>query len=470
MKKKVFITDKPQKMNNTSMAIPYSPNDVKFCYNVSDVAPLPGKKRVVIGIVVAYDGSTSDAYQADFDSFCKKFNLPSSKIEVHYLGNININTVESDWKGEIRVNTQWSYAMNPNATIRLVVCTNNTNNDNTWNGIKYLSTDSNFNINETTDIISMSFGEDTESNFNQNNINNQYFFNPNICYFAASGDDSYLDGAPAGSYNVITVGETEININKNNESIIETIMPNSGCGISQFFSKPFYEDDINILDQNNMGLPQIVALGNSVSVYIDNTITDCNGTSVSAPIVAGIISNIVQTLINNNHPTLTTVLNSPNSSSSINSSSINSRSIQLQEYLFKNIYNNNLGKNYNKCFRNINTGTKQCSYNGILKNFELTNGYNVPSGIGSINGNNLLLQIVNDYNLEIVPPLVPPVPPVFPIESGLSAGAIVGITIGSLCLVIFLMVLLSWYLNHREIKTNTNTNTNTLKQPLINET
>ena len=76
----------------------------------------------------------------------------------------------------------------------------------------------------------------------------------------------------------------------------------------------------------------------------------------------------------------------------------------LQDILYKNIYNNNLQTSiYKYCMYDVT--------NGMAGNNSASLGYDLPTGIGSINCNNLISTILN----ILTPPLPPPPPPPVPV-------------------------------------------------------
>ena len=58
------------------------PLDVRRAYNVTPVAPLAGKKQVVITIVIPYHYAN---LQNDFNTFCSQNGLPPATLDIYHL-------------------------------------------------------------------------------------------------------------------------------------------------------------------------------------------------------------------------------------------------------------------------------------------------------------------------------------------------------------------------------------------------
>jgi subtilase family serine protease len=371
-------------VDNFVLEHPNTPSLIRSAYNVTPVSEKIGKKKVVITIIIAFHYPN---LQNDFDLFCKKFNLPQKTLEIINLGSDNYDST-TGWDVEECIDIQWAYSMNPNAHIRVIESLDDTNNS-IFNAVVYASTLSNFTSNNwgITDIISMSWGSPDQVE------KEGVFTNSNICYLAASGDDISVN-YPSVSSNVLSCGGTSLKYDSNNGNRNETTWNVSGNGVSQYISKPEYQNGVStITSYTGRCSPDISAVGNpsmGVQIIYNSDVYTVGGTSLSTPIIAGIISNLIQTCINSNitnFTNFTTILNKGNS-------------ILLQDILYKNIYNNNLQNSiYKYCMYDIT--------NGMAGNNSAGLGYDLPTGIGSINCNNLISTILN----ILTPPLPPPPPP-----------------------------------------------------------
>ncbi len=112
----------------------------------------------------------------------------------------------------------------------------------------------------------------------------------------SAGDSGYDDGSgapswPATSPNVIAVGGTNLNKAKNARGWTEKVWAGSGSGCSLYEAKPAWQIDTGCSKRTDNDVSAVASLETPVSVY--NTPyaggwVNVGGTSVSAPLVAGI--------------------------------------------------------------------------------------------------------------------------------------------------------------------------------------
>ena len=127
----------------------------------------------------------------------------------------------------------------------------------------------------------------------------------NINVFVASGDNGASDGTdqicvdfPASSPNVIACGGTRI-VSDGNTIKSEYAWNNhngnaTGGGISLFFAKPKYQNNIKILTTKR-GVPDLAGNADPYSgyqIYMQGTTQVFGGTSAVAPLMAGLITRI----------------------------------------------------------------------------------------------------------------------------------------------------------------------------------
>ena len=426
---------------------PYTPLGVRRAYKSSPVAPLYGKKKVVITIAIAF-AFPATFLQASLDAFCQVYNIPTTTLEVipmkvdpffqtvsslimNYVNggqhdgsvpHFNLNTfmdayvapwsdswvananppVPSDKvttiKAELKLmiayslnvlmetllDTQWSHAMNPNAHIRVV---QSSNMNTLYDAVIYASDPANFTNNPwgPTDVISMSWGANDNS-FTQTVVNDieKIFNNNKICYLAASGDHGTVI-YPATSAHVLGVGGTSLYYDQVQGTMRQTTWndvyvndtSSGGCGPSINIPKPDFQTGVTALNAYNKRCsPDIAGIADPLTGIIiifgstsgNALYTMIGGTSLACPANAGMLSNLIQTSINRDGPTYTTVLN-------------NGNSILLQKALYdlyKNVNNRSLPVNpdpYAYSFYNVTEGTA----NG----FSAGPGFNIPTGLGS---------------------------------------------------------------------------------------
>jgi subtilase family serine protease len=276
----------------------YTPSQIKSVYNVPTLRPASGIRKVSITIVIAYHYKN---LQLDFNKFCNLNGLPSYTLQVVNLGSAtNFN---SGWAQEECLDIQWAYAMNTNANIRVIEAKSASYAD-IFSAIKYASNSAN----GITDIISMSFGG---LEFSSQKIYDTYFTNKSICYLAASGDSNSVS-YPATSPNVLACGGTSLNCNSPSYNMrsSETTWTLAGCGTSTVYLKPSYQSlSKNLNAYKNRTIPDISADANpstGVQIIYAGKSYRIGGTSVSTPLIAGMLSIAIQKRLNNKYSAITT--------------------------------------------------------------------------------------------------------------------------------------------------------------------
>ena len=339
---------------------PYRPQQIKKVYNIPTIIPSINKRQVIITIIGAFHHPN---LLSDMEAFSARFGLPKCDLNVYNLAGTNFN---NDWALETTLDVQWAFAINPNAKIRVIEAKSNSFGD-LFNAVKFANNRFNFSPAINTDVISMSWGIPDDVSFK--NITH-YFNNTNICYFASSGD-SNTTSYPSVVSNVISVGGTKLVLNTNGSRNKEIPWSKGGSGYALSCAKPNYQPILSINTQNNKRIiPDITGVADpatGVLIIYNGSTFAVGGTSLSCPIIAGMTSLAMQKRINTNKSSLTSVTN------------ILSNSKKLQPLLY-----NNSNKTM---FYDIVTGK-----DGI---YSATRGFDLASGLGTINCQNLINVIGN---------------------------------------------------------------------------
>lgn len=345
-----FENNNKQSLFAKAIRYPYVPKQIIKAYNVPVIKNLLNIKRVTIAIIIAYH---NPRLKTDMDYFSSRFNLPKCNLRIYNLGR---NTFNSNWAVESTLDVQWSFAMNPNANFILVEARSNNFNDMAA-AIKFANK-------LNPDIVSMSWGQHDLGNLpSWKNICN----NKNTCYLAASGDSNIL-GFPSVTPNVMSIGGTSLILDNNNTILLEKPWSLSGSGFSKSFSKPNYQPILSSNNSNKRMGPDICSIGDpktGVLIVANKKPYRIGGTSLASPVIAGMISLAIQNRLNNKKSHLTTIPNLSNS---------------IQPLL----YNNSI---YNECFNDIITGSSGTN--------TATNGFDLATGLGSINCGNLIKNLQN---------------------------------------------------------------------------
>jgi subtilase family serine protease len=343
----------------------YNPLQIRKAYNVPTVNAVNSIRNAIITIIIAYHHPN---LITNLNYVSNKYGLPKPNITIYNLGsNTNTNT---NWDYEANLDVQMCYTINPYSVIRVVESKSAAMND-ILSAISYANNKNNFANKTCTDIMSMSFGTQDVGGFS--NLKT-YFNNSNICYLAASGDNGY-PSYPSTTPNVLSVGATNLQLNSNNTKNNETLWNSSGCGYAATFAKPAYQIGNNT---NNRSVPDICEIGateSAVIVWINENPYAMGGTSVSAPIASGLLSLLVQSRLNiKNSHSLTTIQNT--SASSVK---------QIQKLLYNNA-------NYAQFFYDITSGNSGNIQSGY---FTSTIGFDIASGLGVMNINNIINTLKN---------------------------------------------------------------------------
>ena len=182
-----------------------SPQQIWSAYQITP--PATGAGSGTIAIVDAYHYGTA---LADFNRFSSTFGLPTEPstnalastnavFQVVYASGGKPRS-NCGWAQEAALDIEWAHAMAPSAKIVLVEAASNSFSDlfqaisvaNSLPGVQQ---------------VSMSWGG---SEFASEGVYDSYFSNPQVAYFAASGDTGGLTIYPSVSPNVISAGGTTL--------------------------------------------------------------------------------------------------------------------------------------------------------------------------------------------------------------------------------------------------------------------
>jgi len=338
----------------------YTPSQIVSAYNIPTYIK-KSEKTATVTIIIAY---TYPGLQKDFDTFCTKFNLPPQKLNIITLGTLQ----DSGWASEECLDVQMVHVANPYAQITVIEAKSNSYDDMNY-AVDYA------NKLPETQIISMSWGSEE---FNAQINYDKYFTNKKICYCASSGDENFVC-YPASSPNVIAVGGTTLILNDLNMRESEKTWPSAGSGVSKYSVIPTYQSGCKNISGNKRLVPDISCIGNpsyGVQMYYNNSYFVVGGTSVSAPLFAGILSIVNQQRIDSKLSTLTSV-----SSATKN---------LFQKYIYKNLYNasfKNKPHLYSDNFYDITIGK-----NGI---HNATKYYDKATGLGVPICSSLITKLIN---------------------------------------------------------------------------
>ncbi|HET7385861.1 MAG TPA: S53 family peptidase [Nocardioidaceae bacterium] len=293
----------------------YTPDEIRTAYDIPDSWTGAGQS---IAIIDAYGSPT---VQSDLDTFSAAMGIPSTHVNVYCpSGCPDTGTAHKGqppgWAGETSLDVQWSHAIAPDATINLVVASNNYGNSLN-NAVEYAVD------HDLGDVMSMSYGADESAisgggnnlQLQQSEQNFEAAVNAGISLFASSGDGGATDGGsqvsagyPASSPEVTAVGGTDLFTNKKGAYQSEYTWNDSdpatcpfGCSLGVFgatggapstvFPAPAYQQGVTGKDMRTTSdVSYNAGVYTSVLVYVgfyddpaDNGFYFYGGTSSGSP-------------------------------------------------------------------------------------------------------------------------------------------------------------------------------------------
>jgi len=352
-------------VNKPAISTYYTPNQLQTAYGMNLIPhSTPLGSGITVAVVIAY---SYNKLQNDLNSYCNRYGLPLTTLTIYNMNNspnssnTAFTTKNPDWALECCLDIQMIHTMAPGASILVVQAVSASFNDLN-NAISY--------ANNHADIISMSWGASESPSDSSEEI---YFSNPHICYLASSGDDNYVS-YPSSSPHVLSVGGTTLFLNSNGTRSSEETWSYSGCGSSKIFRCPIYQN--GVVSNSYRCIPDISLCGNPSS----GVVVYCSqyggwfvvgGSSLSCPLTAGILAVANQFRKLANKPLLNTTQIS--------------QSGHVQTFFYKTLYSN---KNlYSQNFYDVKKGLDGA--------FVSKTGYDIATGLGSINANYLCQSLLN---------------------------------------------------------------------------
>jgi kumamolisin len=274
--------------------------------NPNIVTTLPAGGSKAIAIVDALDYGAVQA-AADLATFDTQFGVAPAHLTVIYgTGNPANGCVNgpqpppsagTGWDVEEAVDMETTHAMAPNAQIYLVEANSSSISD-LFNAVQVA----------TACVqaagggqVTMSWGSTFE--FSGETAYDKYLTGTHVTYLASAGD-SPGPSYPASSPNVIGVGGTTFSRDLNGNFLGEVVWNDdyegigTGGGPSFYEPRPAYQNVIETIVGNARGTPDLAALGDPITgAWIYNVSglggwSGVAGTSLSAPLLAGILNEV----------------------------------------------------------------------------------------------------------------------------------------------------------------------------------
>jgi subtilase family serine protease len=198
-------------------------------------------------------------------------------------------------------------------------------------------------------------------------------------------DNSLLTNEPSSSPYITQVGGTTLTMNGTGGSYASETVWNRGDGIgssggiSSFYSIPSWQTNVNVVAAQGSAsfrnIPDVALTADNVYVAYGNGSSEpIGGTSCAAPLWAGFMALVNQQAA--------------------------AQGQSSQGFINRAIYAIAQGANYASCFHDITTGNNTPPDSPSL--FYATNGYDLCTGLGTPNGQNLINALVGALSQPIV--------------------------------------------------------------------
>lgn len=265
---------------------PYTPETIDLAYSVNK-NDFTGN-GITVAVVVAYGNDTAEA---DFRRFGEEYGLPENRLEIYYTGTRTASYVRS-WSIETSSDTQWIYATAPAARIMCIIA-HSAEIEALFSGVRLA-------IENGADIVSMSWGS---SEFIGQEQYSAYMRNSEKIFISSAGDTGGSVVFPSSSDASVSVGGTSLFRTSKINVFARSAWINGGGGPSIYTGIPDWQrkfDGIPRLSGTHRATPDIALDANTCpgySIYnsAEGGFLSVGGTSVSAPVFAGICAQLLQT-------------------------------------------------------------------------------------------------------------------------------------------------------------------------------
>ena len=340
-------------------------------------------KGQTIALVDAYNDPDiiADANYFSSHNSLPLFNQPNGPTltVLNQAGGTNLSGIPNagtagpgseGWDIEESLDVEWAHSIAPGANIILFEA-------NTQNLSDLLTAEVSAGKTTGVSAVSNSWGY---SDFQGEQSYDSDFVHAGVTYMASTGDSGPPTGYPAVSPNVVAVGGTSLYVNPQGAYLGESVWGNEdddgagSGGVSQYELQPSYQTGkVNGASSTNRATPDVSldadpATGvNVYDTYSAGGYLQVGGTSLSSPMMAGIIAIANQVRVSNQLPLL-------NSSSPTQTLSLLYTAPQ------------------DSIFHDITTGiSNDIEFGDNFENgYAAAPGYDIATGLGSPIGNNLI--------------------------------------------------------------------------------
>ncbi len=261
------------------------PADYKAAYGIGDGADH-------VAVVVAYDAPNA---KKDLDTYSVKFGLPllpdcaagqqtGCFVKLDQNGGKNYPRADAGWSLEASMDVQTVHAACPKCRITLVEAIAPT--------FSSLTTAVDQAVTQGAKIVSNSYGG-SETSIQK--IYDPHFKRPGVVMTVSSGDSGYGTSWPAASPDVIAVGGTSLHMS-DGKVVSETAWSDAGSGCSRYEPKPVWQHDTSCARRSIADVSAVADPDTGAAIYDSYAVSGqsgwfvMGGTSLSAPLVAGLLA------------------------------------------------------------------------------------------------------------------------------------------------------------------------------------
>ncbi|MEU9158538.1 S53 family peptidase [Streptomyces sp. NPDC048417] len=268
----------------------YSPTNLRAAYGLTSAAASNGSGET-IAIVDAYNDPNAETDLATYRSYyglsaCTTANGCFKKVS-QTGSTTSLPSSDAGWSEEISLDLDMASAICPNCKILLVEATSAT--------MANLGTAVNEAVTLGAKFVSNSYGGSESSS--DTSYDSSYFNHTGVAITVSAGDSGYGAEYPAASKYVTSVGGTKLATSSTTRGWTETVWKTSstegtGSGCSSYDAKPTWQTDTTCTKRMISDVSAVADPATGVSVYDSYGVTagwyTFGGTSVSAPIIAGV--------------------------------------------------------------------------------------------------------------------------------------------------------------------------------------
>lgn len=361
-----IFANKPTPKQPTINIPGYNVSQIQTAYKYNGIQNQNFNEKPLIVVVIAY---AYPRLQENFDNFCKLNNLPS-----YILNIVNLNAKEnSDWSAEECIDTQWSYAMCPEANILVVEAESDSAQD--------LAVAIEVARSYGSSVINMSWGFDEFDGIQDKPLSELFSYKGDYInnIFVASSGDSGVVQWPASSPNVVAVGATTLLLKPDASIEQQLTWDSTGCGSSAYFKIPDYQRDYTNTTSTYRNITDLSSVGNpdtGLQVLYDGVVKIVGGTSLAAPQISGMLAIANGIRLNNDLELL-------------------SSDYHLSILGIQNLLYSNYSSNGTELFYDVIKGVAGTN------NYPATTGWDLPTGLGTPYGEavvNFLASQPNEPN------------------------------------------------------------------------